>query len=243
MPWETQKKLRMVCCGARLWKGEHCNCVKCTQSQNHGFKFENSVREKVFDLQGEMNNTETHDIPKHKNNYDENENCSIKTTGSGTICCGDLLRFYNYNFQERNTIIVIKYKQTHTEKVIENIYEIDYNAECHKLLFGNLPLEVIKQYVECVKAIPSNIKGKEAKKIFDYLVEKKKIKTEYTNIIQINPKVDGSQSRVQCAITNFEINLKDFIKYKSCPNTPNLLRGKDIVAKITSGKRQRKIKS
>jgi len=209
------------------------------QSQRHGFTFENSVRETLFNLPRETNNTEKHDIPKDKNKHNPNENCSIKTTGSGTICCGDILRFYNYDFSEKNTIFVINYEQTDTEKIIKHIYEIDYNQECHKLLFGNLPKEVIENYVKCVKSIPTIIKGVEAKKIFNYLVEKKKLKKEYNNIIQINPKVDGSQSRVQCSIPNFEKKLKDFITYKSLHTKPNLIRGKEILESIESCRRQR----
>ena len=148
----------------------------CAQSQKHGFTFENSTREQIFDLPNEKNNTDKHDIPKHKNKYNKNENCSIKTTGSETICCSDILRFYDYDFNENNTIIVIKYKQTETEKIVQSIYEIDYNIECHKLLFGNLPREVIEKYVENVKSIPKHIKGDEAKKIFNYIDEKKELK-------------------------------------------------------------------
>ena len=211
----------------------------CAQSQKHGFTFENSTREQIFDLPNEKNNTDKHDIPKHKNKYNKNENCSIKTTGSETICCSDILRFYDYDFNENNTIIVIKYKQTETEKIVQSIYEIDYNIECHKVLFGNLPKEVIEKYVENVKSIPRHIKGDEAKKIFNYLEEKKELKKKYTNIIQINPKVDSSQSRVQCSIPNFEETLKDFIKYKSTSDKSNFIRGKQIIHKIESNKRTR----
>ena len=185
------------------------------QSQNHGFIFENSVRQIIFDLPVETNNTDKHDIPKQKNKYDNNENCSIKTTNSLTIYCGDILRFLNYNFLEKNTIIIIKYKQTDTEKIVKTIYEINYNKECYNLLLGNLPIKIIEDYVKNVKSIPKHIKGEEAKQIFNYLEEKKKLKKQYTNILQINPKVDSSQSRVQCSIQNFENDLKDFIKYKS----------------------------
>ena len=97
-----------------------------TQSQNHGFIFENSIRKNVFNLPIESNNTDIHDIPKEKNKFNSNENCSIKTTGSDKIFCSDILRFFNYDFNEKNTIIVIAYKQTDTHKIIENIYEIDY---------------------------------------------------------------------------------------------------------------------
>jgi hypothetical protein len=211
-----------------------------TQSQSHGFTFENSVRVDAFDLPGESNNTDIHDIPKVKNKHDSNENCSIKATGSGTICCGDILRFYDYDFGEKNTILVIKYKQHDEVKVVETIYEIDYSRECHHHLFGNLPREVIEQYVTNVKRIPGKVKGADAKKIFSYLVEKKQINKNYTNLIQINPKVDGRQSRVQCSIPNFETALTPFIMYQSSSETPNLLRGKEIVAIVKSSRRKRK---
>lgn len=209
------------------------------QSQNHGFTFENSIRQNVFNLPIEKNNTDKHDIPKKKNKYDKNENCSIKTTGSTTICCGDILRFFNYDFSEKNTIIIIKYKQKETEKIVETIYEINYNEKCHRHLFGNLTNTILEDYVKNVKSIPKNSKGIEAKIKFNYLEEKNKLKKQYTNIIQINPKVDSNQSRVQCSIPNFEINLKNFIKYKSTSFRPNLIRDKLIPNKIESNKRQR----
>ena len=213
-----------------------------TQSQNHGFKYENEIREKVFDLPKQINDRNIHDIPKEKNKYNNNENVSIKTTGSWTICCGDILRFFDYNFTHENTLIVIKYEQTDTHKTISHIYEINYNKKCHKLLFDNLSKEEIEKYVKGVKSIPTNIKGKEAKKIYNYLVEKKKLKKKYNNIIQINPKVDSKQSRVQCSIPNFEKNLKEFIYEPEC-NTPNIIRGKEILLSIESGRRKRHTKS
>jgi hypothetical protein len=209
------------------------------QSQKHGFIFENDIREKVFNLPKELNNTHIHDIPKHKNIFNTNENCSIKTTGSHTICCGDILRFYNYNFSEKNTIIVVLYEQTYTHKIIKCIYEINYNETCHKKIFGNLTKHEIEQYIVGVKSIPIHIKGIEAKKIFSYLDVKKKIKKKYNSIIQINPKVDRSQSRVQCSIPNFETNLKEFITYQSLPDKPNIIRNKEIVFSIESCQRIR----
>ncbi len=211
------------------------------QSQNHGFKFEGMVREKVFDLPPNSNDTNIHDIPCRENKFNPNENVSIKTTGSKTICCGDILRFYNYDFTKLNTMIVIGYKQTDTHKIIQKIYEIDYNKECHKLLFGCITKEEIEKYVEGVKSIPSNVKGNEAKKIFDYLNEKKKLSKN--SLIQINPKVDSKQSRVQCSIPNFETTLQKFIKYMSSCEYPNLIRNKEIELSIESLRRKRNNKS
>lgn len=212
-----------------------------TQSQAHGFIFENEIREIVFDLRCEKNNTDIHDIPKEKNKLNKNENISIKVTGSKTLCCADIIRFYKYleDKNSKHTIIIIKYKQTNNSKIIECIYEIDYNEKCHKLLFGNLPLEELKKFCDGVKSIPKNVSGHKAKEIFDYLNEKKKLETKYNLKIQINPKVDSSQSRVQCSIPNFEILLKDFIIYKSSIEIPNMIRGKEISSSINSPARSR----
>jgi hypothetical protein len=47
--------------------------MSSTQSQTHGFIFENSIRERIFDLLKEKNNTDKHDIPKYKNKYNNND--------------------------------------------------------------------------------------------------------------------------------------------------------------------------
>ena len=92
-------------------------------SQKHGFVFENMIRER-FQLPSETNNTNTHDIPKNQNIFDDNENISIKTTKDTGIMCGDILRFFSYNMNEKNTILVIKYNQIGSNKCVEEIFEI-----------------------------------------------------------------------------------------------------------------------
>ena len=71
------------------------------QSQNHGFTFENQIRLNIFNLDSESNNTDKYDISSANNIYNSNENISIKTTGNGTICAGDILRFFTYDFTKK----------------------------------------------------------------------------------------------------------------------------------------------
>lgn len=209
------------------------------QSQKHGFTFENEIRTKVFDLKSKMNDTKKHDIPKDENKFNPNENISIKSTKSYNIDCGDIKRFYNYNFIEKNTIIIIKYEQEINIKNIKIIYEIDYCRNLHKKLFGNLTFQVLEEYVNNVKRIPSKTSGDDAKVIFDYLTEKKRIQKEHNMMINISPKVDSSQSRVQCSIPKFEELCKDFITYKS---TECIIRNKKIFESIVSNERYRNTK-
>lgn len=74
-----------------------------------------------------------------------------------------------------------------------------------------------------------------------YLNEKKKLSKN--SLIQINPKVDSKQSRVQCSIPNFETTLQNFIRYMSSCEYPNLIRNKEIALSIESLRRKRNNKS
>lgn len=210
------------------------------QSQKHGFIWENEIKKYVFDLPEDNNNTDIHDIPAEKNKFNKNENISIKTTKSLTICCGDIKRFFSYDFTKKNTIIVIHYKQKGIVKTIKNIYEINYTKECHKLLFGSLSYNEIEQYITNVKNIPKNISRIDAKNNFNYIVEKKDLTQKHKCNILINPKVDSkTQRRVQCSIKNFNVLLKEFITYKSSSEKPNILREKEIKNNINSPPRKR----
>ena len=236
-------KLKLKCCGAKLYKREKCTCCMVaniiiatspesyTQSQAHGFTWEGDIRVKVFLLSSNKNDTNKYDV------VTDDENCSIKTTGSNNICLSDIQRFYNYDFSKKNTIIVIKYDQVGDYKTIKRIYEIDYNKKCHEMLFGNLPLSEIEEYNKMVKTIPVKVKGEDATSIFDYLNKKRDLVHKYDFQICINPKVDSSQSRVQCSV-NLDV-IAEFITYKSNDETPNLIRGKEIEKQIYSHRRKR----
>ena len=116
------------------------------QSQAHGFTWENDVR-RVFGLGEESNNTDIHDIPCEKNKFNAHENISIKVAGGSSIDCGDWIRMFNNGLDRSSslTMIIIHYKQQGHQKVIRAIYEVDYNEECHKMLFGTLSLDDINR--------------------------------------------------------------------------------------------------
>lgn len=197
------------------------------QSQKHGFDFENEIRTKVFDLKPETNNTDIHDIPHTQNKFDKNENISIKVTKNPkSVECGDILRFFDYDFNFKNTIIVGKWKQLnqYTKKIYE-IVEIDYNQKFHEFLFGGIPREELEEYIALIKAIPyGNVKDK------SYIEKKKELQKKYNMQIIIHPKVDSKkQRRVQCSIPFVE----EFITYKG-----ETLRGKSINTIINSGSRK-----
>jgi len=212
------------------------------QSQSHGFILaENPIRELVFDIPSESNNTDTHDIPSEKNKFDSNENISIKSTGNLNIDCGDILRFFNYDMEKKNTIICVKYEQIQDTKVIKKIYEIIYNKEMHNYLFGTITKEELEEYVKFIKSIEHGKCIKETKE--KYLSEKKRLQKNHNMQIIISPKVDSkSQRRVQCSIPAFDNNLKKFITYSSSNDKPNVIRDIEIPVSIISKPRIRNSK-
>jgi len=204
------------------------------QSQLHGFIIENEIRQKVFGLPAESNNTDIHDIILSA------ENISVKTVGGNTIYCGDIERFFSYDFSEKQTIVVVKYQQLETTKKIIDIFEINYNEACHKFLWGEIPLDTIKKYVALVKSIPHGNPDSYYKEI--YKNSKKFMEKHFNMNISINPKVDsGGQRRVQCSIGDFENKLADFITYQSTRDTgkPNIYRGQEIIEEFESPRRVR----
>lgn len=223
------------CCGAKLYLNENCCKKKKKQVQRHGFEFENRIRYFAFKLHTKENDTNVHDIDKTQNRFDKTENISIKTSGSNNICFGDLIRFFRYNFSEKNTIIIVKYKQNGDYKIIEKIYEINYNKEMHEYLFGDVKLKTLEDYIKKVKNIKKDINAKEAKKIWNYIAEKKKIMKDNNMNITINPKINSKgQRRVQCSI-----NINKIQKYIILKKT-NEVRGYIIPKKRYSPKNKRK---
>tara|TARA_B110000261_G_scaffold156316_1_gene190092 strand:- start:1118 stop:1777 length:660 start_codon:yes stop_codon:yes gene_type:complete len=216
-----------------------------TQSQNHGFVFENAIKQHVFNLPSSKNDTNIHDISAVQNKFNPNETISIKTTMGKHIDCGDIMRFYNYDFTKKHTLIIIALTQKTTKhKYVKRIYELNYDASCHELLFGGLNKDIINKYISDVKSIPNKICNVEAKKHFNYLVEKKIITDAYKPVIHISPKVDSkNQRRVQCRIKNFEKTLKSYITYISTVKLPNIIRGVTIPLYIKSGKRVSHVKT
>jgi len=208
------------------------------QSQRHGFIYENHIRTLVFLLEEVSNDTNTHDIRCIQNRFDSTENISIKCSGGTRIECGDIQRFYSYDFSEKNTIIFIQYRQnTDITKIINRIYEIDYNQELHALLFGTITKEEINEYVQFIKSIPAGREAREQCKA-EYKKRKKKLQTIRNMKTCIHPKVDsGSQRRVQCSFDISKIP-EEFITYTSPKEVPNLLRGIKIPLTIESSIRK-----
>lgn len=199
------------------------------QRQAYGFYVENEIREKIFGLEKNNNDTKIHDIPREENKYNNFENISIKTTIKNTIYCGDILRFYDYKFDNNiiNTIIIVKYSCINNYNIISEIIEMNYTEGLHTYLFGSASRAIIADFVKYVKNIPKNIVN--CADLTTYRnncisMSKNIMKSSKMNIA-INTKIDSkSQRRVQCSISNVETlltNLPHLIISRNYPNLEN----------------------
>lgn len=150
-------------------------------------------------------------------------NASIKTTGSKTICCSDiLLRMEHKEYH----LIVGVYDQVSNQKVFHTEYDFHITEDDYNKLWGTMTYDTIKEFVDYVKAIPHGKQGqKETLTERNLLQEKVQCKN---SLMKINPKVDSkNQRRVQCSF-NLDEMLNSGIKYTK----------KDINIVISSPKRK-----
>ena len=209
-----------------------------TQSQAHGLFWDNEIREKVFGLPKCKNDTKKYDICCEENKYNHTENISIKTSSNNNIDCGDILRFFNGDFNNDYTIILIRYSQLNNQKKINEIIEINYNLELRNYLFGSITEDILTNYVNLIKAIPNGPVNTEVKQTYKKL--KTQLQNEYNMSINISPKVDSkTQRRVQCSIPKVnEVLIKFPQNIISRTNKP-IIKGIEITSCINSEPRKR----
>lgn len=213
-----------------------------TQSQAHGLFWDNEIREKVFGLKQCKNDTKKYDIDCFENKFDENENVSIKASGNNNIDCGDILRFYDGDFDKKYTIILLRYKQTGDKKQLNEIIEINYTEELRSILFGSITRDVLENYVAIVKSIPAGAVSNEMKE--QYKTAKNQLQKIYNMKINISPKVDShKQRRVQCSIPKINELLETYPHLIITRNKDNIVRGVEITSELSSAPRQRHCKT
>ena len=201
------------------------------ENQQHGFLWESEIKTKVFGLDDSDPYTAVHDVDRCRNTLNPNENVSIKTTGSDTLCMGDALRVFDYEAGVQHTCIAVRYDQHETEKRLNKVYELDLMQR--QLLWGTITKEDIESLDSLVRSMPA---GNRVPDIDRAIKQKKKELNAKSGAIRFNPKIDSkNQRRLQCSIPKFA-SYPTLIK--SVCSDP-LVRGIAIAASILSGRRVR----
>jgi MFS family permease len=99
---------------------------------------------------------------------------------------GDILRFYNGDFENKYTIILIRYTQTSSVKQIKEIIEIDYTIDLRNYLFGTITEPILNQYVTQIRSIPHGPVSEDIKN--SYKSKKTDLQNKYNMKINISRK-------------------------------------------------------
>ena len=208
-----------------------CPTDKMPENQQHGFLWESEIKTKAFGLTGPDPYTAVHDVDRSRNTLNPNENVSIKTTGSDTLCMGDALRVFAYETGVEHTCIAVRYDQRDVEKHLKQVYELDLMQR--ELLWGRVTKEDIESLDTLVRSMPA---GGRVADIDRAIKEKKKELNSKSGAVRFNPKIDSkNQRRLQCSIPKFP-SYPALIK--SVTAEP-LVRGVAIAASILTGRRVR----
>lgn len=207
------------------------------RSQEFGFYMENLVRTKVHGLPEKANDTGIHDILKEENRLDPTETQSIKTTGGNSIDCADVLRMFDYDRNEKHTMIVFCYEQDGEIRKVKETLEIFLTKELMAILFGTITRVQIQELDTYVKSIPKHACTPEHR--VNYKKMSKDMHVLSGGWISYAPKVDSkTQRRVQCSIRDLDTFLAKYPQFVK--RTPGCsVRGIELPSEHAFGRRLR----
>ena len=136
---------------------------------------------------------------------------SIKTTGSNSVNCGDLLR---RRLETDYNLVVGVYEQCGENKVFHTEYTFYIRPEHEQKLWGSMSYDQLKEYDDFIKSIPY---GAELATKAERASRKKSI-SDKDALFTINPKANTQQRRVQCTL-----KIKQMIK-AGIPHTARAIR-------------------
>jgi hypothetical protein len=204
-----------------------------TESQAHGFTWEDHIKKEVYKIQGNAAYTRKNDIDSHENTIDSKAvNISIKTSGSLSVDMGDARRVYE-GTSEPLHMVLIQYTQQGGQKVLKSVLEVDLTG-AREELFGSLTLAEVVGFHEELKKIPhGQVQNK------DYLKHSAELNTKSKHLV-LRPKVDSkSQRRLQCSFTNIDAFCAAYPERLLYKNTEGLFKGVQLMKTLESGRRVR----
>ena len=194
-----------------------------TEVQNHGFVFENWVKNILGVKELACNYTQKWDIPGETP-------ISVKCMGStNALEFGSTVRIWG--IEETFTLVVGRWRQVKNKKVIESIDEIDITPEILIRMRGGITLEEVKGFDKKIKSFPAGKEGQ--KKGIEFAKKWKAERKEKLGLLTITHKIDSKgQRRIQC-----NLNYKNYIKLFGQPSKKVEFRGHIFNQEIYHGPR------
>ena len=163
--------------------------------QSHGLLFEQWLRETFFGGYQPGSHTQKWDIPATANLDHGRLPVNPKAAKHGSMVgLGDALR--QFEIDESFLLIVGFWEQTTpTEKRWTNIQTVTVTPEIWRKLWSPVTFEDLKKLDSVIR--DKSLSLEEARKRAQSI----KMKSPFTNaVIQVNPKLDSSQRRLQCSL-------------------------------------------
>jgi len=173
--------------------------ARAQEVQQHGLVFERWVRDTFFEGYQPASYTQRWDIPAAVNKTQGGVPVNPKAVKFGTpVDLGDALRQYEIN--EPFLLVLGFWEQHEQQKQFVNIVAAHISPEKWKSLWGTITYADLLKFDELVKDPARSIE--EVRK----LALKLKSSPPYnTAIIQLNPKIDARQRRLQCSLRYADI--------------------------------------
>ena len=177
-------------------------------SQAHGFTWERDLLTKVYQAPeselATLSYTAKNDLPAAMNRRDPGVAVSVKTSGNPkSVDMGSALRIFDaVSSGEKLHMTVIFYAQEDTTtKRIREIIEVDI-TDAREPLFGSLGRSDVEALDAVVRAVPQKRSPTAEEHAAIYSLQPALNKR--AGAIQLRPKCDSQQSRLQCSFNHFD---------------------------------------
>ena len=189
--------------------------------QSHGLMFEKWLRDTFFGGYVPQGYTQKWDIPAEANQDHGGIPVNPKAAKFGTpVDFGDALRQYEIVEKKQRFLLIVGFwKQVSKEqKRWVNVQAVTVEPETWAKLWGPVQRADLERLVAVIKDPDLSIAEARAR------VKTLKSKPPFTNaLLQVNPKIDASQRRLQCSLRS-----EDFFKYLA----PDAKAGEDPEPKV-----------
>lgn len=212
-------------------------------SQAHGFTWERELLTKVYQAPASelatLSYTAKNDLPAAMNRRDAGVAVSVKTSGNPkNVDMGSALRIFDaVSSGEKLHVTVIFYAQEDaTTKRIREIIEVDL-TNATPLLFGTLCRSDVEALDAIVRAVPKKRSPTAEEHAAIYSLQP--ALNERAGAIQLRPKCDSQQSRLQCSFNRFDLFIAAHPERVNHRGTATDFRGTQIQEAIASTPRVR----